>query len=687
MKKKKSTNIEATLAKAEKFLRCGNFALALKTFETVQKELNRDDIADKITRCRQEVKIGQAKQLVKKACRAVKKGTLDSALTSFQRANAVLNEPWVTQQIEAIEGKLTRRDAFSSARSAETAGDFEKAAKCYAAVCEPDDPSRESMLIKSARCFVKAGRYAEALNIFKDVSLAGSGARYDYGFALVQSGFLAQGLRAWDEVDVQDSRFTEQKHLVARQLAADLVDRLNRKADLASIHDDVSFLMHKADSFFGQSRRDEIKTIHEHAVFAWIEELWEKEDFHTIEKILGTSALPLTPDLLALKAKVGFKTAGANGRHLHTMLLYWLPAIYSPLIATSFGDNAGKRQQVRRKLIAMAESLIKKAKGKQNGRRVLTELTIDTELIQTIREIMEHQRSRTDFIFTPRLAALLDRSEEFLSLIRENESFFQDKHRYLETGAFYSAAGRYLYHLKNHDYEKAVCLFTDLPQDRKKDAFIDYAFNLISFEYGCHCLDNEDVQAGRFFLSAPALFDVAPALEEKLIQKALDFEEWPSLKPFEDVLSAIYRQRPSKVLEKALSLVMTRRAISMYNERKLAPKALNGIINRALKLDPENEMAREASESGEINQEIKAVCDAFDRMKLGKASRIARESEYDEVRDQYFQFIEDALDQIGRCGWEEQEKMMLINDLYQWGTSVDADQPIMTKLEMHLNMN
>jgi hypothetical protein len=301
---------------------------------------------------------------------------------------------------------------------------------------------------------------------------------------------------------------------------------------------------------------------------------------------------------------------------------------------------------------------------------------------------MEHQSRRTDLILTPRLAALLDRCEEFLSLIRENASFFQDKHRYLETGAFYSAAGRYLYHLKNHDHEKAICLFTDWPQDRKKDALVDYAFKLIGFEYGCHCLENDDAsQASRFFVSTPALFDVAPALEEKLIQKALDFGQWPSLKAYEDVLSAIYLKRPTKALGKALSLVMTRRAISMFNEGKLAPKALKSIIKRALKLDPENEMARDANESSEIDQEVKAVYDAFDRMKLGKASRIAKESEYDEVRDQYFQFIEDAFDQLRGCDWEDQQKKMLIKDLYQWGTSVDANQPIMAKLEMRLNMN
>ena len=36
---------------------------------------------------------------------------------------------------------------------------------------------------------------------------------------------------------------------------------------------------------------------------------------------------------------------------------------------------------------------------------------------------------------------------------------------------------------------------------------------------------------------------------------------------------------------------------------------------------------------------------------------------------------------------DREEKWMMINDLFQWGTSVDAQQPVMGKLEMHLNMN
>lgn len=420
---------------------------------------------------------------------------------------------------------------------------------------------------------------------------------------------------------------------------------------------------------------------------AWIEQLWEAQDFEAIADILKTGADPLTPVLVALNAKVWFKMAEDDGRHLHSMLLYWLPAIYSPSIAEPFGGSVGERQKVGHKLISMAEDLIKKHDDTRHGRQALTDLTIDKELLQTLAAFFEKQGKHVDLICTPRLAAHLGQSEEALFLISENEAFFQNEQQYLETGAFYSAAGSYLYWLRNKAYEKAAGLLTDLPQDLKRDIFIDYAIKLISFEYGLHRLDNGDAQVSRYFLSTPALLDIAPALEQRLTQNALAFEEWHLLKPFEDVLSTIHSKRPSQAVRKTLSLIMARRAVALSNKGQLNPKALKGIINKALKLDPENEMARGAIKDIAITFEVQAICAAFNRQKIGKASRIARESAYDEVRDHYFRFMEESYDQVIGNDWEQEDKLMLINDLFQCGTTVDALQPVMEKLEMHLNMN
>ncbi len=687
MKKKKEKNIESILARAEKFFLDGNFSLAMKEFETAQKKLTRGDIAAKIACCRKALKTDNAKQLVKKARKAEKKGDLGRALKCFQQANAVLNEAWIAQRIENFKWQLTGRDAVSLAKAAEAAGDLLRAATCYAKACDARGGTSEPLLLKRARCLVGAGRYAEAVDIFKTLPLTKAGGRYDYGFALAQMGCFSQCLRVWEDLEVNDDRFAEQKRVVARRLGAHLVDCLKRKDDYASIYRDAFYLLKTDDALLTPDQRRSVENLYAYGRSAWIEELWEAEEFEAISDILTTASGPLTPALVALNAKVWFKMAEDDGRRLHTMLIYWLPAIYSPSIAESFSGSIGEWQKVRQKLIAMAENLIKKHDDTRYGGRALTNFTIDKELIQTLAAFLENQEKDVDLICTPGLAAHLGRSDEVLSLISANEAFFENKQQYLEFGAHYTAAGNYLYRLKNNAYEEAAGLLTDLQPDLERDEFIDYAMQLISFEYGLHRLENGDTQTIRYFQSTPALFDIAPALERKLTQKALAFEAWDLLKSFEDVLFYIHNERPSKAVRKALSLVMARRAVAMSNNGQSNPKALKGIVNKALKLDPENEMATGVIQDTVVHFEMKAMYTAFKRQKMGKASRIARESEYDEVRDHYFGFIEESFDQIMANDWEREEKLMMINDLYKWGTTVGALQPIMDRLEIHLNMN
>jgi tetratricopeptide (TPR) repeat protein len=688
VKKKKVKDINGILANAEKYFLRGNFQLALKNFKTAQKKLKRDDIAAKIVQCQREVDIEKAKQQVKKAFKAEKKGHLKKALTDFQAANRVLNEEWILKRIEKLDTQLTGHNAVSLAEAAEAAGDFRKAAEYYATACNDTfDETTEPFLLKRARCLVRAKQYVEAVDVFKNRSHMNDGESYDYGFALAQVGRYVQCLRAWEGLEVHDERIRDQQRIVIQCLVTDMTARMERSEDDASICGDAHYLLQSAAALLFSNQREKIEKIYQYSTLAWIEKLWEAEEWRSIADILENYMGPLTPTLLALNAKVWFKMAEDDNRHLPTMLLYWLSAIYSPSISMTFAPNSPQQQKVRHQLVSMAEDLIKKHADTRYGRKALTQLAIDDELMQTLLELCEKQGKPMDLLYTPGLSGHLNRSNAVLGLIRENRDFFKRRQHYLETGAYYSAAGSGLYQLKNQAYEKAAELCTDLPEDSKKDEFVAYAIKLIHFEYGLHCLECGDDQVNDYFQFTPALFEIAPTLLQKLTQSAVNFEKWSRLKPYEDVLTFIYKQFPDRSLGEALSLVMSRGAIANFNKGRLNPKALRGRIRKALKFDPENEMAKETLQDTTINFEVQTMYTAFDRHKLGKASKIARESDFDEVRDRYFEFIEGAFDQILACDLDSEEKMIIINDLFEWGTTVDAFQPVMDKLKMHLNID
>ncbi|MCP4627825.1 MAG: hypothetical protein GY850_30545 [bacterium] len=215
---------------------------------------------------------------------------------------------------------------------------------------------------------------------------------------------------------------------------------------------------------------------------------------------------------------------------------------------------------------------------------------------------------------------------------------------------------------------------------------MNYAEKRVHFEFGLYCMENGDDRLNGYFKAAPALFDLAPGYEQKITEKALGIDNWDSLQIWEDALAYINEKRPSEAAQQELSLVMSRRAIAMGNQGKLSMKAVNIISGKALRLYPENEMARLTLRDTAITFEVNEICDAFNRHKLGKASRLARESEYQQVRDQYFEFVADIFEEIMESELDHNKKLITLNDVYEWATTVDAGQPVLGEIYSHLNM-
>jgi hypothetical protein len=240
--------------------------------------------------------------------------------------------------------------------------------------------------------------------------------------------------------------------------------------------------------------------------------------------------------------------------------------------------------------------------------------------------------------------------------------------------------------MENHEFEKAINLLADLPKKSEDCEFMDYAEKRLHFEFGMYCLEKGEGRLNGFFKAAPALFDLAPVYEQNFIEKALGIDEWDTLQLWEDALSYINEKRPSEAVRQALSLVMCRRALTMCNQGKLSMKAMNMISKKALQLYPENEMARCTLRDITINFEVKEIYNAFNRHKLGRASQIALESEHPQVRDKYFEFVADIFEEIMKSELDHNDQLIMLNDLYEWAVSVDADQPVLGEIYSHLNM-
>jgi len=747
-KKKKAKSLESILAGAEKLFHRGNYPLAKREFEKALRLIGpsgpeagrkvegeglaekREEIATKIEICSKEAERLKAEDLVRRAKKYAGKRNLQGALRCYEQAYKITGEDWIQEKMGRLQGALRRRDTVKSARDAEAGGEFEKAAALYEQAFITQ--KREDLLAKRACCLVKAKRYEEAISVFKDLVVSDHGAIYNYGFALARVGRYYECLKVWDNIASQANGFLEQKKAVRSLLAADLYKRFGRGQDLARIYEEGQYLLNVTDR---QSPDQDIDSLVEYCRYAWIEELWEEERYETIWELSvhlparmeparhrppdTDSGLPAGarrparhclvcrhctcpasvavaggwqageaggPALLALCAKTSFKLAEISTEHLADLSMFWLTAVYGEIFGR-FSSAMEESDNVRRQLIRMAEDLITRHANSGDGaaEKALTYWNIEKKLVEDLSALVGARQDFAHLVCTPRFAARFGKSAKVLRLIRENREFFENTEHYLATGSFYSPAWQSLYDIENGEYDKALGgLASILSETKDMDEFADYSVKRAKFAYGLYCLEQGENRPGRYLEAAAGLFDIAPRYEKKLIEKAMDADEPDDLRRYEEVLSDLHKKRPSKPMKAALSLVMSRRAIEMYNQRLINPKTLETISRKALILDPENELARGNLNDVQLDLQIQALGKALDKHKMNKACKIAAESEYQEVPDAFFEFMGRNVETLEEMDMEDEEKILLLKELFGWCARVDESHSILYDIDRML---
>ena len=684
MKGKESKSNDVDLERAEKLYARGNFSLALVEFEKIQKKLKSKDLADKTDQCRKHADDMRAKEFVKRARKAEKKGDLKNALVYFESAFRINGEAWISERIANLNKRLNVGGALLLAREAEKKGDFEKAAIGYDKVCQQD--GAVMLQVKRAQCLVKAHKYEEAVMVFKPLSLSDPCGCYHYGFALAKIGHFSECLKVWENLSENANAFVNQKHMICHLVADNLYLRLAEGKDYYGIFQDADYLLQHGGAAFNKEQIESLKRIHQYGQYGLIEELWQEEKYNNIESLLENSTLSMSTEMLALQAKLGFKQAETDAGALTALVPLWLTAIYSPDIADTFGASESFRKDVRRELIVALEKTIRSHSGTQWGQQAATYLNIEREAIEIIFALVGRDKKKHHLVCTPLYANKTNKSEEILGLIRDNRDFFEDEQHYLKTGAYYSPAGEGLYRLKINDVENAMNAVEHLPSQVLADEFVDYGVQLICFHYGVACIENGDLKFKRYFYRAKGLLACAPDLSEMLVNKSLAIDEWDSLHAYEEALEYINNLKSSPDIRRTLSLVMIRSAIAMSNSGKLSEKALRMKASRSVTLYSENEMARRVLNDTTLSQEIDMVFDAIDRFKLGKATRLARQSQYPEVRESYFEFVDTIYTDIMESDLTKDEKHVVLNEVYEWAITVDKGRPIIAKMQMHLDL-
>ncbi len=310
--------------------------------------------------------------------------------------------------------------------------------------------------------------------------------------------------------------------------------------------------------------------------------------------------------------------------------------------------------------------------------------SIEKKLVQNIHELIGQKNDISNLVCTPQFAENFGKSEHILGLILDNRNFFSDTDHYLTTGAYYSRACKSLFHLHNREYEEALASLPADETNTEYDEFVEYCKERVYFGYGLYCLENGDTRFGRNFESVADLFEKSPQYEKELVEKAVNARETEKIQRYEIALSEIHSKRPTKPIKSALSLVMVRRCIDMHNDGKMNLKTSETTIMKALKIDPENDYAKITLEQTRVDIEMDELFKAIDKHKINRACQIAAKSEHDEVKQEFFEFIEHNVEHVEEMDADDNRKIFILNDLSKWCARVDESHPILYDIDMML---
>ncbi len=671
-KKKKNQSPEAILARAEEMFRRKNYLLAVREFQKAAGMTGGENLAQKIELCNRKLEEARADDLVKRARKFTGTGDIKAALRAFEEAHAITGEEWISQKVEELKQATQSQDLSMAAEEAEIAGDYAKAAELYGEMF--GDKQGDDLLGKRARCLVLAGKYEEAVSLFQNGNLADVRSLYDWGFALAKTGRYCECLKVWEKIPSENPEFLRQKEVVRDLLACELVEGYERGDDAGTIYQQGRYLLD------GLEKQEVLMDVVKSCGYAWLRDLFEDEQFERIMEILDSWPFPMDPTLLQVCAKSSFKLAEKSGTGLNDLSMYWLSAVYA---AQAADGRSALREGVwlREELIRRGENLLKRSQGVERGfaEAGLSWWKVERGLLEELCDLADGRKKDLHFfICSPRLASRYGISDAIVALIRTKRKRFKNLERYLNTGAFYSAAGEALYLLEKGDHAKAL---QSLPDGDAGDEFSLWGIQRVIFACGIHSMNKGESPLKNFPDIAVALLDQVPRFEKELIDGAANAEEVKQLSRYEDVLAAIHAIHPRKELDQALSYVMSRRALKMYNADHGNDKVLAIALQKALVLDPENEHARTVLADARVELERMEMEKALDAHKMGRACKIAMETEHEKVREAFFEFFEDFINELDEADLESAEKIVSLNRIYSWCARVDDEHEILDEIE------
>lgn len=675
--KAKGPPLELALERGATFFQKGNFPLAKREFEAALglgvKEAQAQEIAGKLAVCAREIAVQEGREAVKRARKLEKKGAYRDALEQFEKALAIEQQGWIEERIAALRLALNQAEAASRLEAvAESEDPEERLAALDQALTAGAD---RAIAEQRANCLVELERFEDALAQYASAPPSSDLSRYRQGYASAALGRYLDALALWQTLaDLPPG--------LAGQVEQLLPCACHELEGTASRADGYAIITEMARRIDPQEKSAEFKAWEQQAACCRLDALWESERYEDMLPLLPPLEQPLNPAALLMHAQVSFKCAERDAEQLESAIALWLTSVYDDSLLDALAVHGVapaplERSAVRERLVERLGVLVNShAKQGRLSSRVLGLWRMETRIIRQLAQLPVQGTPPAGYPCTPGFALRYGLAEGIFAFLKDGPA--SSTIDLQELRACFGPTGPAMICLETGEEEQALAAIPRGVEDR----LARYCRERIALACAMAKARRGEQQIKRHVLDALPLLQAEPQRVQELLELA--YANQPSIffEGLADALEALCARIDHPNLPEATAHTMGIKAVAMLN-RGANPAVVQKLLERALAIFPESEMAQSTMESLEERQLGDDIEKAFKRQNPLRAARLARNSKDLHNRDFFFSAMDVWYQQALRM--KESAKAVLLDELHESCLMVDPSHPLTSKIANAIN--
>ncbi len=541
-----------------------------------------------------------------------------------------------------------------------------------------DDPQQALACFEEARAVSADDELADEIEVLRVESLSQADL-YNAGFDLAQLGKFTDCLSYWQYIRSGHPDFQAQKEAVSVLLIQELARCLAEGPICreTEVRERLSIL---SDSGINIEQLAGEKELVDRCRALRLARLWR--DGRMSEIMQGIDEVDLLhPTVLEIQAKAAYRLMETEGvraslTKVRHFIDCWLSSLFHPAVVATLSDKEAEAEQRRQDLLDVGMKMVRKYSEQevQDGdllvrlwEEQLALLKLLTGISAVAKEGKDGEKDEVAvLLYTSTLACRAGIAEQIFSFVREHQEQFPDYERCIAAGAAYSPIASALLMARNHQYDEALNQLAQL-EDRLEievgevlDPFIAHAVAEVKIACGLQYFKSGRLrEAEEIIANVLHVIRQPPPLQQQLLSAFGKFgtfgtfdiagkEEYAAdqLAVSVKIIEQLQKLSPSDEVNKTLCSLLTRQVAQLHNQGKTHSKILLKSIEKAVALNPDDALARLTLDDVKTELEIVTMQQAVNQGKLAKAAYIAKNSAYQQVVEQFFEFAAQVVEQI-----------------------------------------